>query len=1551
MDKEVFTYKPIFTYDQDGNIHFFDKIFVEYGGDIIEIDPTVGVLRNGVPIGGGGGGGIATEVVSTNGPKSIKVNINDGLVVEDTASGRFSKINLDGLTMDQAGKIVIGNRALDYALLGNLTGVLGIPNRVTLQTGGRVTIGSQNLTEASINYLNNTVPTELLSVSTRIDALKNSLDPLNLPVEFPLLQNKVTALTGRTGVLEVDVADLKPRVTAVENRVTIIEPKVSTLETKVSALETGSTASGARITAVENRTTTLEGKVAVLEPKVTTLETGMASVTPKVTTLEGKVGVLEPKVATLETKVGVLEPKVTTLETDVSALKPRVTNLETKVGTLESDYATLEPRVTTLEPKVAVLETEVGTLSPVVASNTSRLGVVEPKVTALEGEVAALSPVVANNTLRLDTVEPKVTTLETKVSAIEPKVTTLEGKVSTLEPKVTTLEGKVSTLEPKVTTLQADVVNIKSVDENFETRITKLENAGGGGGPVVLPFYVKNTELDFGTGKTKLTDTALTLGTTAVVEADAVASKALNTKFNTFGEVAAAATSRVVYLDTADGKIKYNNVPYSAEAVPGYVEPTGINFGPDVTTLDVDGLFTSDPLLATTFASVTPSSIALGFGGATAELNFQDVTRLDAIANATDAATVPAGLSRVLMRSPAGVYQMVDKTALIPAYVGATGLDFGGGDIVNKINVANWRATGDYFSAFTVDPAISNTYNNVVYDPATGKLKRGDSTSKLYGSSFTSGTTVYGPTTIALGARTITLDPLVELSATRGSVAFNPNNKVLVYNTGTKVYSEAPQAPTWVTTNGPTFGNGTTLLDTGLTLGANTLTSANLATTLALVDKFTPFSTAADFTAGDMVTLYNTITQKFSNINTSSFQRIYNEANAIRIGLTNPTSFAPLIEATGITFAQGAGTAPAGSTRLTNADLIVGTAVSGTKLDATGLAFTGTGGTTSSLTRANFQDLQEFTNRVAFDNNTNKVTLLYDTVTKKYTTGVISGSTAVDFLVNGTNNSVSKANATTDGISVKNSSTNDETFVKPQSVITANAAGTNNFGFDLSGLTMRVGGITTAIPIAILQRINTLMNATPEFLGDDYSLSTPPTLYGRIGTTEKRYSMTNTFQWLKQNYIGTPDGAIKIDGSEILFKSTYLGLPSELSLAANRIGMKAGLNGSSVDLIQFSNLADLATNSTMVSGNYYFIARTRGSTPERHIYNQILKTLAYDSLKTNMIDLSVFTNPNALYNIFPAAGRLDNSGLQFGAQNGTLSSIYSNCAMTFGNFNNPADTNYASQFTSSKMQFNFSNIITMLDNAGLFLTDETNTNVSARLTGNKLVKLLRYIDNWTPDGNNMVTYNPTLPQVRSVVNSEYISMNYRDQSGAVLTKVGNMHSLTSGDIKLYLNEPINVYGTANVPINKNAFSDDGNPNYLAVLPDTFGTSILLDFSNYPAVVRAGISNANTLNPGFKSVGFIVPIPAGNTDVPYYEASLVINGARGSNVDGYGVTTTGLIKLTNVYKKNNVVYPECWLVRATITTNKFYPTSTNINYNGGVMFKYAGVLGGVNRPVE
>ncbi len=446
----------------------------------------------------------------------------------------------------------------------------------------------------------------------------------------------------------------------------------------------------------------------------------------------------------------------------------------------------------------------------------------------LQGQVATIP------TLRsdLDGVVARVSILEPKVTALETTVGTLGGSVTTLQGSVTTLQGDVGTLQGSVTTLQGNVTTLQGETSSLDSRVTAIENAGGST-PVVLPDYVKSTKLNFGAGKTQLDDTTLTLGAATFVEADASGAKTTTGRFSTFGSLAPTATSFPVHFDTSTGKLQWGTTSSTETQLPSWAKPAGPTFA-NGTALGTTGLHVgagSGPYIEVLEGGIVANdsveSITLGFG---------DIKALDSVANPVVSATLAAG-DEILVRTSAGSHKRVPRNAVTPSYVGATGLDFGSGAVVDSTAVSLWN-TAAGIAANPTAATAAEVLPVAHYDTVAKKLKWRNSLLfedvpvgklALDGAGFAFTKAAAG----SIPSFNLTIGNLEKLKAFLSRTAqasFSSTLQMVCIHPASGAYFNNPM-PDYLKETGTTFGAGAglvSLTSSGLTLGTSLLDATKL---------------------------------------------------------------------------------------------------------------------------------------------------------------------------------------------------------------------------------------------------------------------------------------------------------------------------------------------------------------------------------------------------------------------------------------------------------------------------------------------------------------------------------------------------------------------------------------------------------------------------------------------------------------------------------------------------------------------------------------------------
>ncbi|EJV59380.1 hypothetical protein [Bacillus mycoides] len=343
-------------------------------------------------------------------------------------------------------------------------------------------------------------------------------------------QADVNGIKPRVVALEIDVASLKTRMTAVEGinttqntRLTSLENQQGTFDTRITATETKNTAQDTRLTNLESGQTTQDNKITAVETKNTTqdtrltaletttgdiptIKTDITAIKATNTTQDNRLSTLEAaktandtKNATQDTNIGNNSTAISGLQTSQTAQDTKIANLEsyqtssdTRITVVETkntqqdsrllaleqaqpDLVPINTRLTNVENKNTAQDTRLTDLETAKTANDTKNTMQDSRLTALENGASSLATTVVNNKTAQDTVNTNTTnsvnSLTTRVTSIETKNTQQDTRLDTAESKNATQDTKIATLEGANSVIITDIDVLESSVSGHETRL------------------------------------------------------------------------------------------------------------------------------------------------------------------------------------------------------------------------------------------------------------------------------------------------------------------------------------------------------------------------------------------------------------------------------------------------------------------------------------------------------------------------------------------------------------------------------------------------------------------------------------------------------------------------------------------------------------------------------------------------------------------------------------------------------------------------------------------------------------------------------------------------------------------------------------------------------------------------------------------------------------------------------------------------------------------------------------------------------------------------
>ena len=339
-------------------------------------------------------------------------------------------------------------------------------------------------TIAQINGKISAIESQIVS----LDALKNKYAEADTALKQELaaadtvINNAITALTGRVENLESEIAAAKSKIDTNASKVAELTGDLAELNTSLTNLSntlTNDYTTKAELTnAINSATTTVNAAISALTTRVQKLEAAIAEVNGKIDNNTSDIGTLKSDVNALKTWKTEAQDVINALKTLTGTQGTDIANLKLAVQSLQAELAAANARIDDAEDRIAVLEGKVSAL--------------ETAKQNLEAAVAALNAAIADKA-DTATLNQKVSELNTAITAAEAaakayadaKDTALKNQLTTAiviakNEAITAAENLVNTAKAELQAAidnKADTATVNAAIANLQNAITALQNA------------------------------------------------------------------------------------------------------------------------------------------------------------------------------------------------------------------------------------------------------------------------------------------------------------------------------------------------------------------------------------------------------------------------------------------------------------------------------------------------------------------------------------------------------------------------------------------------------------------------------------------------------------------------------------------------------------------------------------------------------------------------------------------------------------------------------------------------------------------------------------------------------------------------------------------------------------------------------------------------------------------------------------------------------------------------------------------------------------------
>lgn len=301
-----------------------------------------------------------------------------------------------------------------------------------------------------------------------------------------VMRSEINSLQTRMGEAEQDIMNNSASISDIEDAIDVMDndidsntDRITALEARVDECEDINTAQQVEINNIKNRVTTAEGNINVINGNISDINTSLDAIaavdtqqTTQINQNKTDINTLKNRANAADTRMDGMDTRMDGIDTTIADLDDRIVASTYEAG--EGIYFGQGEEHTNINVEDELLD-EIHQDTQDIADLKTRVQDLETRVDNVEDDIDSIQQDITNIHSDITTINNNITTINNNITTIQQDIISIQSDISDIQSDMTGYQSEIDALKSRVTACETNIGYALTLIDSLTSRVALLE--------------------------------------------------------------------------------------------------------------------------------------------------------------------------------------------------------------------------------------------------------------------------------------------------------------------------------------------------------------------------------------------------------------------------------------------------------------------------------------------------------------------------------------------------------------------------------------------------------------------------------------------------------------------------------------------------------------------------------------------------------------------------------------------------------------------------------------------------------------------------------------------------------------------------------------------------------------------------------------------------------------------------------------------------------------------------------------------------------------------
>ena len=301
-----------------------------------------------------------------------------------------------------------------------------------------------------------------------------------------VMRSEINSLQTRMGEAEQDIlnnsasiADIEDAIDVMDNDIDSNTDRITALEARVDECEDINTAQQVEINNIKNRVTTAEGNITVINGNISDINTSLDAISAVDSQQTTQINQNKADITTLKNRANAADSRMDAMDTRMDGIDTTIADLDDRIvaSTYEAGegiYFGQGEEHTNINVEDELLD-EIHQDTQDIADLKTRVQDLETRVDGIEDDIDSIQQDITDIRSDITTINNNITTINNNITTIQQDIISIQSDISDIQSDMTGYQSDIDALKSRVTACETNIGYALTLIDGLTSRVALLE--------------------------------------------------------------------------------------------------------------------------------------------------------------------------------------------------------------------------------------------------------------------------------------------------------------------------------------------------------------------------------------------------------------------------------------------------------------------------------------------------------------------------------------------------------------------------------------------------------------------------------------------------------------------------------------------------------------------------------------------------------------------------------------------------------------------------------------------------------------------------------------------------------------------------------------------------------------------------------------------------------------------------------------------------------------------------------------------------------------------